>query len=233
MKKLNFSQQDVIEYLKDNPDFFIKNSNLVESIQVTNRDGSVASLANHQINLLKQRNSHLKKNLSDMVFNASENEKLMSQIFEIALKVGQYTKVSNVLKCFIHYVDKIFSPDWIKVVLPENDSLNSIKSVIQMKVNDPSLSVFDEFFQNNEAVCGRLQKSFLEFFFKESSPKVGSSILLPLGNNSEKGMLIFASKNEERFHPNMSTDLLNRLSQILESKLKDSFEINLSKQAQE
>lgn len=215
-------ETDVIEFLSSHPDFFVKNPQLLEQIQVANSSGNMTSLSNHQINALKDQNIQLKQKLADLIQLASDNERLMTTIFEVALNVGQYSNLSNVMKCFLHYVKKLLSPDWISVMLPADPSLNSIHQVIQIDESQAIPIAFEEFIHNDKAVCGRLPKQMVELLLSESATDVGSGILLPIGKQADKGMIFFASKDESRFHPDMSTDLLMRLAQILDSKLKTS-----------
>ncbi len=221
------SEQDVIEYLNSNLDFFIKNPQLLEEIQVSNKNGKLASLSSHQTNTLKDRNSQLKTRLADLIQLASDNERIMSMVFEVALEVGKYSKVSNVAKCFVHHVRKHFSPDWVKMILPANSKLNEVNEVIQVKEASGILLIFEDVITTKKAVCGRLRKNILEFLLSTEASEVGSSILLPIGANGEKGIVFFGSKDEDRFHPDMSADLLMRLSQILDSKFKAGFDFSI------
>ena len=43
--------------------------------------------------------------------------------------------------------------------------------------------------------------------------------MLPIGSHAEKGILVFASFDENRFNPDMSTDLLSKLTLILDRKI--------------
>ena len=86
--------------------------------------------------------------------------------------------------------------------------------------------IFADFRKKNKPICGRLKKEKLEFVFGKRADEIGSSVILPIGENSAKGLLVFASFEESRFNPEMSTDLLSKLSLILDKKLSKTFAID-------
>jgi uncharacterized protein YigA (DUF484 family) len=110
-----------------------------------------------------------------------------------------------------------------KIVVPNYENLESSASVMCVSDESKFLSVFKEFMDSNTSVCGRLRKEKLNYIFGSKADKIGSSVILPIGKFAEKGLLVFASFDESRFNPEMSTDLLSKLTHILERKFKNTF----------
>ena len=220
------SDKDIIYFLSQNTDFFVRHPEQLEALQVSNRNGKVASLVNHQVNVLKERNNQLKNKLSQLISNAAENEKIMSQVFQLTLQLCQISHVANVTKHFAQFVKQSFDSDMFKIVLPAYENLESSASVMCVSDETEFLSVFKEFMTNNTPVCGRLKKEKLVYIFGNKADKIGSSVILPIGKSAEKGLLVFASFDESRFNPEMSTDLLSKLTHILERKFKNTFSQN-------
>ena len=226
MTEKKLADKDIIHFLNDHPDFFVKHPDLLETIQVNNKNGSVTSLINHQVNVLKERNQQLKSKLYELISFAEENEKLMSHVFELTLQLSQISHVSNVTKHFVRFVKQYFNPDVFKLLLPTYDSLNNNTEIMTLddtKENE-FLDIFDGFLQNNKPVAGRLHKNKLTFLFGQRAEQIGSCVILPIGKNGQKGLLAFASFDENRFNPDVSTDLLSRLTHILDRKLNQSFQ---------
>jgi uncharacterized protein YigA (DUF484 family) len=231
MTNETLSEHDIINYLQKDTDFFIRHPEQLLAINVSNRSGKIASLINHQVNVLKERNQHLKDKLNEMIKYAEYNEKIMAQIFELTLRLSQISHVANVTKYFCAFVKKAFDCNMIRIIVPVYDKLNSNSTVLCVENEEPFTSLFNEFMRSNRPICGRLRAEKLKFVFGKKADKIGSSVMLPIGDNAEKGVLIFASEHESRFHPDMSTDLLSRLAQILEFKLSKTFSLESEQQA--
>jgi len=232
MTTKTLTDKDVINYLSSHTDFFIRHPEQLTSLQVSNKNGTVASLVNHQVNVLKDRNIQLKTRLSTLISNAEENEKIMSQVFELSLQLSQISHVANITKHFARFVKQSFDSDLFKIVVPQYENLKTSSFVLCVDDENEFSTVFKEFSSNNTSVCGRLKKEKLDYVFGKHAKKIGSSIILPIGNHAEKGLLVFASFDENRFNPDMSTDLLARLTQILDRKFKNIFHSFKKQQAQ-
>ncbi len=232
MTNKTISEHDIINYLQNDLDFFVRHPEQLLAINVSNRNGKVASLINHQVNVLKDRNHQLKSKLSEMIQYAEYNEKIMTQIFELTLRLSQISHVANVTKYFIAFVKKAFDCKMVRIVVPVYDKLDTNSSVLCIENEEQFLPIFNEFMRSNRPICGRLKAEKLKFIFGKNADNVGSSVMLPIGENAQKGILVFASEQESRFHPDMSTDLLSRLAQILEFKLSKTFALESEQQAQ-
>lgn len=223
MTNKTITDNDVITYLSANKGFFVKHPEQLEVLEVSNKSGKVASLINHQVNVLKERNKQLKLKLSTLIGFAEENEKIMSQVFELTLQLSQISHVANMTKHFARFVKQSFESDFFKLVVPVYDSLDSSSNVLCVDDIPTYTQIFGDFSKNNAPICGRLKKEKLDFIFGGHAIKIGSSVILPIGPQANKGLLVFASFNESRFNPDMSTDLLAKLTQILDRKLKNTF----------
>ncbi len=225
MSEKHLSDSDIIHYLTQNKDFFIRHPEQLEALKVNNKNGKVTSLINHQVNVLKERNSQLKNKLSQLIGYAEENEKTMSQVFELTLQLCQISHIANVTKHFARFVKHSFDSDLFKIVVPSYEGLESSSVVKSLSAEDESdfSQIFQEFITTGKPICGRLKKSKLQFIFGKQAEKIGSSVMLPIGKNAQKGLLVFASFDESRFNPDMSTDLLARLSEILNRKFSKKF----------
>ncbi|MCF6289084.1 MAG: DUF484 family protein [Proteobacteria bacterium] len=230
MTAKSLTDNDIIMFLNNNQDFFLRHPEQIEALNVANKNGTVTSLVNHQINVLKQRNNSLKTKLNELITYAAENEKLMSQIFDLSLQLCQISHIANVTKHFSRFVKKSFNAEMMKIVVPEYTSLESSSYVLTLdeEKKEKFLLIFAEFMHNNTPICGRLKQDKLNFIFGRRAEEINSSVILPIGDNAAKGLLVFASLDENRFHPEMSTDLLTRLCNILECKFSKNISLETS-----
>jgi uncharacterized protein YigA (DUF484 family) len=231
MTEKTLSDNDVIQYLSNHTDFFVRHPELLDALKVSNKNGQVASLVNHQLNVLKARNLQLKNRLATLINYAEDNEKIMSQVFELTLQLSQISHIANVTKHFTRFVKQSFDSDLFKIILPAYENLKSSASVLCVEDETEYATIFSSFAKNNTPICGRLQKDKLQFIFDRQADKIGSTVILPIGTHAKKGLLVFASFDENRFSPDMSTDLLAKLTQILDRKLKNTFSYDNEMQA--
>jgi hypothetical protein len=234
MTKQQLTDNDVINFLTQNTGFFVRHPEQLEALKVSNKNGSVATLVNHQVNVLKERNNQLKSKLTQLIKFAEENEKIMAQVFELSLQLCQISHVANVTKHFGRFVKHSFDSDLFRMVLPANANLESSATVLCITDENKSKfqTIFSEFQANSQPLCGRLKQEKLKFIFPQQADKIGSSVILPIGDHAQKGLLVFASFDESRFNPDMSTDLLSKLSQILDRKFNQTFDVPSPKKAQ-
>lgn len=234
MTNQQLTDNNVIHFLTQNTDFFMRHPEQLEALSVSNKNGKVTSLVNHQVNVLKERNTQLKNKLAQLIKYAEENEKIMAQVFELTLQLCQISHVANVTKHFGRFVKQSFDSDLFKIVLPAYENLESSNTVMCIDSENQAefMTVFSQFQKNNSPLCGRLKQDKLKFIFQKSASEIGSSVILPIGTHAEKGLLVFASFDENRFKPGMSTDLLSKLCHILERKFNNTFEAISNQTAQ-
>lgn len=232
MTDKSITDNDIINFLRENKDFFTRHPEQLVALEVSNRNGKVASLVNHQVNVLKDRNNQLKNKLSELINNAQENEKIMSQVFQLTLQLCQISHIANVTKHFGRFVKHAFDSDLFKLIVPKYDKLENSASVLCVEDEEEFSVIFKEFMLGNAPICGRLKKQKLKFIFPKQADKIGSSILLPIGSHAEKGILVFASYEENKFNPDMSTDLLSKLTLILDRKFKNTFQTKQEQKVQ-
>ncbi len=232
MTDKSLTDNDIINFLRQNKDFFTRHPEQLEVLEVSNRNGKVASLVNHQVNVLKDRNNQLKNKLSQLINNAQENEKIMSQVFNLSLQLCQISHVANVTKHLARFVKHAFDSDLFRIIVPKYDNLENSASVLCIDNEEEFSIIFKDFMHGNVPICGRLKKQKLDFIFRKKANEIGSSIMLPIGRHAEKGILVFASYEENKYNPDMSTDLLSKLTLILENKFKNTFKTTQEQKAQ-
>jgi uncharacterized protein YigA (DUF484 family) len=158
----------------------------------------------------------------------------MSQVFELSLQLCQISHVANVTKHFARFVKHSFDSDLFRMVLPAYENLESSANVLCIDDDNKSIfeAIFSEFQANNQPLCGRLKQEKIKFIFPQQADKIGSSVILPIGDHAQKGFLVFASFDENKFNPDMSTDLLSKLTLILDRKFNQTFHTSSPKKAE-
>jgi len=74
MTDLNLTDSDVSEFLLQHPDFFTRNSKLLEKLNVPHETGKAVSLIERQTLVLREKNQNLTTHLSDLIDIARHND---------------------------------------------------------------------------------------------------------------------------------------------------------------
>ncbi len=201
----------VKKYLQKNPDFFAQNPELLTELEVVNRRGELADLTTHQLKALQKENRKLKAQLTQLIANAQQSETLMNRLLSL---LSELTLIGEdeFLSGFVKNVVKHFPSDYFKILLAEGLCETSIKQVDSL--TEAQKSQFSVIYTQSQPLSGRLKSEQVNSIFA-GCQDIKSAIVLPIGSQAVYGLMSFASKDEEKFHPHSSTDILQKLSQIL------------------
>lgn len=212
-------QKAVKNYLLKNPGFFSQYPELVTAINVEHDNGELTDLATHQLRALKKENSGLKKQMSALIQNAQQSESMMNRMFSLLMAL-KLEGGDDFLQQFIAFVTEHFKSDYFKILL--DDTLPEFEVSEYLGVYTASHKKhFVEFESHSEPLSGRLQKSKVSCLFPQAGD-IESVVVLPVGKNAEYGLMAFASNDQEKFHPNSATDLLQKLADILATYIKQN-----------
>jgi uncharacterized protein YigA (DUF484 family) len=84
---------------------------------------------------------------------------------------------------------------------------------------DPPVAAFLDFLDRKHALCGPLDGQRSEALFGEHAAKVRSAALIPIRTESRSGVLAVGSADPKRFTPDMGTEHLDRLGEVVGRKL--------------
>ena len=201
-------------YLQKNPDFFVKNPELLAALDVVTPKGELADLTTHQLRSLQKENRKLKAQLAQLISNAQQSEKLMDRLLQMVTELAMGDK-TEFLSGFVNYVKTHFSSDYFKLLLAEGVKINADIEDVET-LNAVQKTHFSVFQAKSEPVSGRLKQEKIQSIFG-TDKNIKSAIVLPVGQQAKFGLMSFASKDEEKFHPHSSSDILQKLCQILAS----------------
>ena len=216
-------QEQVFRYLEQNPDFLTKHPQLLESLVIKHPSGEASSLIEHQVKRLQQKNRELSLHLKQLIEVASENEELMSRLHNVTLRLLTFTDLSGFLEQLLVELDQQFNADQIFIGLfGDLPELTPGLPVRSLDHNDAELQQFNSFLEKGATACGRLSRSKLDYLFGDHAESIQSTALVPLGSNSEYGMLAIGSADASRFYPGMGTLFLELLGDVISHQLISS-----------
>ncbi len=217
-KKLIETEQ-VIKYLQQNPDFFLREPEIIESLQLADSPEGTISLAQRQVERLRSKSNQLNEQLHALIENARQNTELQARVHSLCLRLMDSSSLEALFPILMSELKQEFTADQValrlfygvkELALPEGK-----ENIAQLHIDDPALDVFDKVLDKHQPICGRLSIAQRKVLFGEQHKDVASAACLPIGHEPCAGFLAIASHDEDRFHSNMATDYLAFLGEVL------------------
>lgn len=216
-------EEQVFRYLEQNPEFLTQNPDLLQQVKLKHASGQATSLIEHQVMLLREKNSDLARQLTQLKQIAGENEKLMSRLHRLTLCLASLENLSEFFSTLATELDAEFNAEQLFVGLfCEMQNIDPICPVNQLNVDDPELKQFSAFLDSGETACGRLNRDKLEYLFGQGADEIKSTALVPLGEQAEYGFLAIGSADPSRFFPGMGTLFLELLGDVVSHRITES-----------
>ena len=89
------SEADVLNYLKENPNFFVKHPEILEILEIEHASGEATSLIEKQVEIIKKKNLDVTNKLSEFLENAEHNQNLFFKIQNLILKIISQTNLND------------------------------------------------------------------------------------------------------------------------------------------
>ncbi|MBE9533240.1 MAG: DUF484 family protein [Proteobacteria bacterium] len=217
--KKTITVEDVTAYLKDNPDFFIQQPDVIESLELSASPKGTISLAQKQVERLKNKSSQLNEQLSTLIDNARKNSDLQSSVHQLCLRLMDAQNIDELLPMLTTELKQEFNADEVALRLFYSNEQTALpetsENIAQLHADDKSLKAFDGLLSKQQPVCGRLSKAQKEVLFNEQAEDVKSVACLPIGHEPCAGLLAIASFDANRFHADMATDYLQFLGEVI------------------
>jgi uncharacterized protein YigA (DUF484 family) len=216
-------EKQVYKFLEKNPDFLAEHPELLEQLHLTHNSGEAASLIEHQVIRLREKNSELSRQMRQLVHIAGENEKLMSRLHQLSLRLAAIDNLTDFFTTLSGVLAEEFNAEQLYVgLLCELQDAADSDLINQLSADDPELKRFAVFLDRGKTACGRLNRDKLEFLFGEAAGIIKSTALVPLGEQAEYGFIAIGSADPNRFFPGMGTLFLELLGDVVSHRLAES-----------
>ncbi|QDH71214.1 DUF484 family protein [Marilutibacter alkalisoli] len=209
---------EVAAWLRRHPNFLKQFPDLALSLVVPRDEGSAASLASYQLEVLRDKNRELSRRLQELFFNAQENERLAVRTHQLALVLMRQTSAADTLRAMAATLAEEFNGDMVRLVmLKPVEGLDNAEWLQVIAEGDEALTPFRDGLADGEPLCGRLQPEKNAVLYGARSEQVMSSALLPLPG---VGLVAVGSHDANRFYPGMGTLFLRMMGESLVTALK-------------
>jgi hypothetical protein len=214
MTESKLSETAIVDWLRRHPDFLERHPDVLADLDIPREDG-VASLLQRQVQLLRDDNQRLKRQLKHLSGVAGENERLMQRLHRLSLQLVAAEDVATLFERLDEGLRSDFRADAVCLIVDPGDSLGDGHALIR-PAPDPRPEWLDELLAGGEPVCGRLTRDKREGVFGRTGAGLGSAALVPLTAGT---LLAIGAESDDRFHPDMGTLFLELLRTTLRFRL--------------
>jgi uncharacterized protein YigA (DUF484 family) len=206
----------VVSYLQDNPEFFNRNNSLITSLRISDEQRGTVSLVERQQVQLRQKVHGLEDEITQLMSVANHNEQLFVLYSDLYLRLIDCQSAEELLDCLHQATTELLSLSSFKLWL--TPSGNNKVTHHSMSENDCG-GVMQNRLTNDEYYFGRLQSSEQELIFSHQCS--GSVVLIKLSHNEKDiGFLAISSEDAHHFDPRMDTLLLSQFKRLVAKLLQ-------------
>ena len=214
---------EVAAFLRRHPKFLQQFPDLALSMVVPREEGSAASLASYQLEVLRDKNRELSRRLQELFANAQENERLAVRTHQLTLALMKQSTAGDTLRAMAASLAEDFQGDLVRIVLfDEVDGVDDVDWLQVVARGDGALAPFRDCLADGNPLCGRLQPEKNAVLYGERVDEVQSSALVPLAGSDggALGLLAVGSRDPNRFYPGMGTLFLRMMGESLATALQ-------------
>lgn len=210
------SAEQVAQYLRDNPDFFINRDSLLAEISLPHESGKAISLLERQVKILRERSIESRHTLSLLLENAKYNDQLFSVTRALILALLNETNVSQMLSATEANLNTQPGIDASSVILFSDEGLNALKNT-RLESTQFVHENFPTLLRERKTVCQSVEKNTAAFLFPRNGSGIRSVALCPIGRNRMLGILAIGNKAQDYFNAELDTLFLDFIGEVLES----------------
>lgn len=216
----------MLQWLAQHPELFCQHPEMLEVMVIPHQPGKpAASLIERQVERLREALQQQEQRLSEFLQIANRNEQLSARLHELVLAVLNANDLDSAVNVLINGLREDFNAEEVSLFLLGSADLEhsdvqlfSSETAADNKAKDnnrwqQALALV----AGGKPAVGRASEHSQLFF--ADADKVGSMVCLPVGRADITGVLAIGSPREDRFPPGTSTDLLQRLTELVATKL--------------
>ncbi len=212
------TEHDIVQYLRDHPDFFEQHQDLLADMALLHESGSAVSLIERQVSILREQKDDARAKLHALINVAEKNEQLSQRFNRLILALLDTQSFGQVIDFIQQRFVKDFDAHSVSIRIIKGSLISQQQIPGSASSDNYNMEIFDKVIKNRKPVCGRLPMDQLEQLFVDDYEKIRSAVLIPLIKDDKSeclGLLAIGSVDKDRFRADMGTLFLSHLSMVL------------------
>jgi uncharacterized protein YigA (DUF484 family) len=214
--KNTVSAEQVAQYLKEHPDFFINRDSLLEKITLPHESGKAISLLERQVKILRERSIESRHTLNALMENAKYNDQLFNVTRALILALLIEDDVSQIASATEANLNTQPGIDASAVILFKTDHLYNVENT-RLESTEFLQDDFPTLLRDRKTICKSIEKETASFLFPHRGSSIRSVALCPIGRERMLGVLAIGNKAHDYFNADLDTLFLDFIGEVLES----------------
>lgn len=215
------SEEEVIQYLSKTPDFFIRHTDVLESLTLPHPvNGKVISLLEYQVHSLRKTTADYRAEFARLIEVARENESTMQKSRRLVLAGLTCSSLDDLAVIIDDMVRDDFEVSHHALVLYGEFPDSAVRSH-KLVEDDVFLSHAAGF---TDCFCGMLPANEMSFLFPDDAASIRSVAVLPLlsregGEVRKCGVLVLGAESKSAFDKEKGALFLQYIADLLSALL--------------
>lgn len=203
----------VADFLRENPEFFLRQRDLLGELRIPHNVAPAVSLIEHQVDALRKEKRRLRWRLDDLLRVARENDRVAELLHRLTLELLDSPGLDATLVTLRDGLRADFRADIVNLVLIGETLPQANVAVLAPGHRD--VARMSEHFRGNRPVVGRLSREQMRLAFGEHADDVQSAAVIPLDDTATRGLVAIGSRDPERYRGDQGTVFLTRLGDLV------------------
>ena len=212
-------EDDVVQYLQNNPQFFDEHTDLLANVQVPTDENTdkIISFSDRKISALRDKNLKLQDRMLELISFGERNDEISTKMHRISLALITCTNLDDLLHQTKFNLCEDFSVPHIAIRLWDISDIEGNSD--QPEFSATSKNIHTIATNLTQPYCGPHVADEIRDWFGEDATHLQSFSTITLRTPQTIGMLVLASPEAQRFNAEMETLHLKRLGELVSTTL--------------
>ena len=208
-------EDQIVGYLRRNPDFFARHEDLLAEISLPHDSGSAISLLERQVNILRERGTEARQKLNNLLENARNNDQLFDTTRNLVIALLEAANATEIAEIAQRQLSNHATVDACELILVEQEGLD-VASTVRTQSSEHLKTEFEDIFRLKRTHCGSLDQKTIDQLFQKETPSIRSTALCPVISNGEVlAILALGNQGKDTFSVNLDTLFLDFIGRVV------------------
>ena len=214
-EKTIIREDQVVGYLRRNPDFFARQDDLLAEISLPHDSGSAISLLERQVNILRARGTEARQKLNNLLENARNNDQLFDTTQNLVLALLRAADATEVAEIAQNQLSNHANVDACELIMVKQEGLD-VAPTVRTQSSERLKTEFEDIFRLKRTHCGSLDQKTIDQLFHNDAASIRSTALCPVISNGEVlAILALGNQREDTFSANLDTLFLDFIGRVV------------------
>ena len=213
------TREQVVEYLRNHPDFFVDQDELLRSLTLPHDSGQAISLVERQVHLFREQRDTLRREMVELVSIARHNDRLFEKSKRLLLQVIEAKTLNEMAAAVDDSLRGDFGLDAASILLfsdaPDRVRAGQVQGALHIVDTSEAQRRLGTLLEGDRAICGHFHEEERSFLFPDRDEPIASVAIMPLRHQGLVGVFAVGSCQLGYFDQNMGSLFLSYISDTL------------------